>query len=67
MPRTIWSALRGSTPNRMDTSTVGSNFVVAVSLTSRVAASGAYSVPWSILAAEARYALLRFMLLLLCS
>ena len=32
VPRTIWSALRGSTPRRMATSTVASNLVVAVVL-----------------------------------
>jgi hypothetical protein len=34
VPRTIWSALRGSTPSRKATSTVSSNLAVAVSLAS---------------------------------
>ena len=42
VPRTIWSALRGSTPRRKATSTVASNLVVAVSLARRTASSGAY-------------------------
>ena len=41
VPRTIWSALRGSTPSRIATSTVASYLVVEVSLASRAASSGA--------------------------
>jgi pyruvate/2-oxoglutarate dehydrogenase complex dihydrolipoamide acyltransferase (E2) component len=40
VPRTIWSALRGSTPRRMATSTVASYFVVEVSLASLTAWRG---------------------------
>ena len=40
VPRTIWSAFRGSTPSRSATSTVASYFVVEVSLASRAASSG---------------------------
>jgi hypothetical protein len=40
VPRTIWSALRGSTPRRMATSTVASCFFDEVSLASRAACSG---------------------------
>ena len=40
VPRTIWSALRGSTPRRMATSTVASNLTVVVSLASLTASSG---------------------------
>ena len=32
VPRTIWSALRGSTPRRKTTSTVASNLVIEVDL-----------------------------------
>ena len=40
VPRTIWSALRGSTPSRMATSTVASNFTGLDSLASRMASAG---------------------------
>ncbi len=40
VPRTIWSALRGSTPSRMATSTVASCLVDEVSLASFAACSG---------------------------
>src|SRR5690606_2922444 len=65
VPRTIWSALRGSTPRRKATSTVPSNLVVEVSLARRTASSGAYSFSRSILASAARRDLLR--LLTTCS
>src|SRR5581483_1792357 len=58
--RTIWSALRGSTPRRMATSTVESNLVVEVSLARRTASSGPYSRSRSTFAAAAACALLRF-------
>src|SRR3954451_23350143 len=61
VPRTIWSALRGSTPRRKATSTVPSNLVVVVSLARRTASSGAYSFSRSILASAARRALLRLL------
>jgi hypothetical protein len=60
VPRTIWSALRGSTPSRIATSTVASYLVVEVSLASRAASSGAYSRVLSTCSAADRYALLRF-------
>ena len=41
VPRTSWSALRGSTPRRMATSTEASYFCEEVSLTSLVASMGA--------------------------
>src|SRR5215469_2830479 len=65
VPRTIWSALRGSTPRRSATSTVGSNFVVDVFLASATASAGVYSRAWTSSSAL-RYALLRFMICLLC-
>jgi hypothetical protein len=40
VPRTNWSALRGSTPSRMATSTVASCFFDDVSLASFAASSG---------------------------
>ena len=40
LPRTIWSALRGSTPRRIATSTVASYFVVEVCLARPAACSG---------------------------
>ncbi len=40
VPRTIWSALRGSTPSRMATSTVPSNFVGEACLAMPAASSG---------------------------
>ena len=43
VPRTNWSALRGSTPSRIATSTVASCFFDDVSLASRTASSGGYS------------------------
>src|SRR3954462_7014873 len=61
VPRTIWSALRGSTPRRKATSTVPSNLVVVVSLARRTASSGAYSFSRSIWASAARRALLRLL------
>jgi hypothetical protein len=63
VPRTIWSALRGSTLSRNATSTVASYLTVAVSLARRIASSGAYSASASIFSAAARYALLRFAML----
>src|SRR5665647_2741050 len=59
VPRTIWSALRGSTPTRNATSIVASYVVVDVFFASRIASSGAYSRVRSICSAAARYALLR--------
>ncbi|MNR10459.1 hypothetical protein D3C85_1267120 [compost metagenome] len=41
VPRTIWSALRGSTPRRKATSTVASNLDGLVSLASVTASNGA--------------------------
>src|SRR3954466_5355252 len=61
VPRTIWSALRGSTPSRNPTSTVASNLVGEVSLASLTASAGLYRASLSILASALRYALLRFM------
>ena len=43
VPRTIWSALRGSTPRRTASSTVSSNLAVAMSLTRSTASTGGYS------------------------
>src|SRR5687767_201255 len=43
MPRTIWSAWRGSTPRLSATSTVSSNFEVAFALTMPSASSTPYS------------------------
>ena len=40
VPRTIWSALRGSTPSRKATSTVASYLATEVSLARRTAESG---------------------------
>ena len=40
VPRTIWSALRGSTPSRSATSTVGSNLVAEVFRASATASAG---------------------------
>ncbi len=40
VPRTIWSALRGSTPRRTDTSTLSSNPALAVFLTIPSASDG---------------------------
>src|SRR5690606_12539944 len=58
VPRTIWSALRGSRPRRKATSTVPSNLVVDVSLARRTGSSGACSFSRSILASAARRDLL---------
>ena len=58
VPRTIWSALRGSTPSRIATSTVASCFFDDVSLASFAASSGVYSLSRSIFSAASRYALL---------
>src|SRR5215813_12218673 len=62
VPRTIWSALRGSTPSRSATSTVGSNLAGEVFLASATASAGLYRRVRSICSAAARYALLRFMM-----
>ena len=40
VPRTIWSALRGSTPSRIATSTVASILVLPVSFARAAASSG---------------------------
>ena len=40
VPRTIWSCLRGSTPSRRATSTVGSNFVTLPALAMLTASAG---------------------------
>src|SRR6516164_5235852 len=61
VPRTIWSALRGSTPSRSATSTVGSNLAGEVFLASATASAGLYRRVRSICSAAERYALLRFM------
>ncbi len=45
VPRTIWSALRGSTPSRTAISTVSSNFALASDLTMPSASVGVNS--WS--------------------
>jgi hypothetical protein len=45
VPRTIWSALRGSTPRRAASSTVSSNFALARFFTSSSASVGVNS--WS--------------------
>ena len=58
VPRTIWSALRGSTPSRIATSTVASCLVDDVSLASLAASSGVYRLLRSTFSAAARYALL---------
>src|SRR6478735_11269553 len=58
VPRTIWSALRGSTPSRIATSTVASCFLDDVSLASFAASSGVYSRSRSTFSAASRYALL---------
>src|SRR4051794_15350530 len=55
VPRTIWSALRGSTPRRMATSTVASYVVGDVCLASVAAASGLYSRSRSTCSAAWRY------------
>ena len=54
VPRTIWSALRGSTPSRMATSTVSSNFFLAPAWAILIASTGEYSVSWSNDSAAAR-------------
>src|SRR6516225_8609252 len=66
VPRTIWSALRGSTPSRSATSTVGSNLAGEVFLASATASAGLYKRFRSICSAAARYALLRFIAVSLC-
>src|SRR6516162_4606852 len=66
VPRTIWSCLRGSTPSRRLTSTVGSNLVTWVALASSTASAGLYSCSWLIFSAAFWYALLRFMCVSLC-
>ncbi|SKV61799.1 Uncharacterised protein [Mycobacteroides abscessus subsp. abscessus] len=58
VPRTIWSALRGSTPRRIATSTVASYFFEEVSLANFVASRGVYSFSRSTFSAASRYALL---------
>src|SRR6202046_41033 len=65
VPRTIWSALRGSTPSRNATSTVGSNFVVDVFLARVTASAGVYRRAASMSSSALRYALLRFISALL--
>src|SRR5947209_16118195 len=64
VPRTIWSALRGSTPSRMATSTVESSLTFEVSLARPAASSGEYRCSRSIFSAASRYALLRFITVL---
>src|SRR5690606_12559159 len=59
VPRTIWSALRGSTPRRIETSTEASNFAGLDFCARRSASSGEYARPSSIRAAPFLYALLR--------
>src|SRR5680860_1494798 len=61
VPRTIWSALRGSTPRRMATSTVSSNFFLLPLFASLIAAIGENSSSWSNDSDAARYVLLRCM------
>ena len=58
VPRTIWSALRESTPSRMATSTVASIFVEEVSLATAMASRGEYSLVRSTFSAAALKALL---------
>src|SRR5699024_10396831 len=59
VPRTIWSALRGSTPSRIETSTEASNLAGEDFCARRSASSGVYTRPSSIRAAPFLYALLR--------
>src|ERR1700739_790153 len=58
VPRTIWSALRGSRPIGTAPSTVASSLADAVSLASLAASSGVYRPVRSTFSAAARYALL---------
>ena len=51
-PRTIWSALRGSTPSLTARSTDSSNFELAISLTSAEASCTEYSFVRSILLSD---------------
>src|SRR5690242_19309159 len=55
VPRTSWSALRGSTPSQTVNSTVSSNFANAISLTLATPPSRSYLRPSSIFSAAARY------------
>src|SRR5690349_9576046 len=55
VPRTSWSALRGSTPSQTVNSTVSSNFADAISLTLATPLSRSYLRPSSIFSAAARY------------
>src|SRR5699024_3211730 len=59
VPRTIWSALRGSTPRRIETSTEASNLAGEDFCARRSASSGVYTRSSSIRAAPFLYALLR--------
>src|ERR1044072_7530992 len=55
VPRTSWSALRGSTPSHTVNSTVSSNFANEISLTLATPPSRSYLRPSSIFSAAARY------------
>jgi hypothetical protein len=54
VPRTIWSALRGSTPSLSATSTVLSNLLDPVSRASSTASEAEYAFVGSIFSAAAR-------------
>src|SRR6185503_434019 len=55
VPRTSWSALRGSTPSQTVNSTVSSNLANAISLSFVTASSRLYLRPTSIFSAAALY------------
>src|SRR5687767_10329802 len=55
VPRTNWSALRGSTPSQTVNSTVSSNFAKAISLTFATPDSRSYLRPSSTFSSAARY------------
>ena len=64
VPRTIWSALRGSTPSRMASSTVSSKEALADDFTRSTASAGVYRCWRSISATLAGYF---FPLVMVCS
>jgi len=55
VPRTIWSAWRGSTPSRRCASREALKLTVVVSLASRAASSGGYAFIGSTSLAASRY------------
>src|SRR3982751_6346630 len=55
VPRTSWSALRGSTPSHIVNSTVSSNLAKEISLTFATPSSSVYLRPTSSFSAAARY------------